>query len=190
MCPLAVALAARRYMQRHLDPCAVMRCLGATQSLLLRLFLCQFVVLGVIAAGLGCTIGYLAHFALHAWLARLLATPLPPPGLLPVVQGVAVGMLLLFGFAVPPLLQLKRVATLRVLRGELGSPQAGLLGAYLLGFAALIFAVVMRGEPGPLLTRVEAAGRMSLSNYLATSIVMPAIFYGWGLGLFSHVPRA
>ncbi|MEZ5713063.1 MAG: DUF418 domain-containing protein [Sphingobium sp.] len=58
------------------------------------------------------------------------------------------------------------------------------------GFAALIFAVVMRGEPGPLLTRVEAAGRMSLSNYLATSIVMTAIFYGWGLGLFGHVPRA
>jgi putative ABC transport system permease protein len=66
-----------------------------------------------------------------------LATPLPPPGGLPVVQGVAVGLLLLFGFAVPPLLQLKKVSTLRVLRGELGSPQAGLLGGYLLGFVAL-----------------------------------------------------
>ena len=29
---VAVALASRRYMQRHLDPCAVMRCLGATQG--------------------------------------------------------------------------------------------------------------------------------------------------------------
>ena len=134
---VAVALAARRYVQRHLDPCAVMRCLGATQGLLLRLYLGQFAVLGLLAAGVGCAIGYLAHFALHAWLAQLLATPLPPPGLLPVVQGVAVGMLLLFGFAVPPLLQLKKVPTLRVLRGELGNPQAALLGGYLIGFLVL-----------------------------------------------------
>lgn len=134
---VAVALAARRYGQRHLDPCAVMRCLGATQSLLLRLYLGQFAVLGVLAASVGCALGYLAHFVLHAWLAQLLATPLPPPGLLPAVQGVAVGLLLLFGFAVPPLLQLKKVSTLRVLRRELGHPRSGLLGGYLLGFLAL-----------------------------------------------------
>jgi putative ABC transport system permease protein len=134
---VAIALAARRYVQRHLDPCAVMRCLGATQVLLLRLYLGQFAVLGVFAAAVGCALGYLAHFALHAWLAQLLATTLPPPGLLPAVQGVSVGLLLLFGFAVPPLLQLRQVSTLRVLRRELGSPRGGLLSGYLIGFVAL-----------------------------------------------------
>jgi putative ABC transport system permease protein len=134
---VAIALAARRYVQRHLDPCAVMRCLGATQMLLLRLYLGQFAVLGVFAAAVGCALGYLAHFALHAWLAQLLATTLPPPGLLPAVQGVSVGLLLLFGFAVPPLLQLRQVSTLRVLRRELGSPRGGLLSGYLIGFVAL-----------------------------------------------------
>ncbi len=137
MAAVAVALATRRYVQRHLDPCAVMRCLGATQAMLLGLYLRQFAVLGVLAAAVGCALGYLAHFALHAWLAQLLATPLPAPGLLPLAQGVAVGVLLLFGFAVPPLLQLKRVSTLRVLRGELGNPRPGLLGGYLLGFFSL-----------------------------------------------------
>lgn len=137
---VAVALAARRYMQRHLDPCAVMRCLGATQAYLLRLYLWQFAVLGVLAVAAGCALGYLAHFALYAWLADLLATPLPPPTLLPAVQGVAVGLLLLFGFALPPLLQLKRVSTLRVLRREFsdgGVPQLRLLGGYAFGLAAL-----------------------------------------------------
>ncbi len=134
---VAVALAARRYVERHLDACAVMRCLGAAQGLLLRLYLGQLAMLGLLAVACGLLIGYLAHFALHAWLAQLLATPLPAPSFLPAGQGAAVGLLLLFGFAVPPLLQLRKVSTLRVLRRELGSPRSGLLAGYLLGLLAL-----------------------------------------------------
>lgn len=137
---VAISLASRRYMQRHLDPCAVMRCLGATQGFLLRVYLSQFALLGVLAAVLGCVLGYLAHFALYAWLAQLLATPLPPPGLMPAVQGSLIGVLLLFGFAMPPLLQLKRVSTLRVLRREFSTgalPPSRLICGYVLGLAAL-----------------------------------------------------
>lgn len=137
---VAVSLASRRYMQRHLDPCAVMRCLGATQGFLLRVYLGQFALLGVLSAVLGCVLGYLAHFALYAWLAQLLATPLPQPGLMPAVQGTLIGVLLLFGFALPPLLQLKSVSTLRVLRREFSSgalPPSRLIGGYALGLAAL-----------------------------------------------------
>ena len=46
---VAVALASRRYMQRHLDPCAVMRCLGARQVQLMGLFIGEFVLLGLAA---------------------------------------------------------------------------------------------------------------------------------------------
>jgi uncharacterized protein len=31
---------------------------------------------------------------------------------------------------------------------------------------------------------------MALSNYLLTSLIMCALFYGWGLGLFASVSRA
>jgi putative ABC transport system permease protein len=114
-----------------------MRCLGATQGFLLRVYLGQFVLLGVGAALLGCLFGYAAHFLLNVWLLPMLAMPLPTPTLLPAVQGMAVGLLLLFGFAVPPLIQLKSVSTLRVLRRELGVAGPGLLGGYLLGLLAL-----------------------------------------------------
>ena len=137
---VSVALASRRYMQRHLDPCAVMRCLGATQAFLLRIYLAQFALLGLISSVLGCVIGYFAHFVLYAWLAQLLATPLPQPGVLPALQGSVIGVILLFGFALPPLLQLKRVSTLRVLRREFSSgalPPSSLIGGYVLGLAAL-----------------------------------------------------
>jgi len=34
--------------------------------------------------------------------------------------------------------------------------------------------------------RLEAAGKMAFSNYLGTTVVMTAIFNGWGLGLFDR----
>ena len=137
---VAVALAARRYMQRHFDPCAVMRCLGASQGLLLRVFLGQFLLLGLLSVALGCLLGYLAHFILHLWLAQLLASPLPLPGWRPAGQGALLGLVLLLGFSLPPILQLRRVSTLRVLRREFSdglAPPARQLAAYAAGFTAL-----------------------------------------------------
>lgn len=37
--------------------------------------------------------------------------------------------------------------------------------------------------------RLAAAGRMALTNYLATSLVFALLFSGWGLGLFGEVNR-
>jgi len=145
---VAVALAARRYMQRHLDACAVMRCLGMTQGGLIRLHASLFLWLALLSAVLGCLLGYAAHFVLIGWLGNLLAIAPPPAGWLPAGQGAAVAGVLLFGFALPPLLQLSKVPTLRVLRRELGAPKPFLLGGYALGLAALaglMFAVA--GEP-------------------------------------------
>jgi uncharacterized protein len=44
--------------------------------------------------------------------------------------------------------------------------------------------------PGWLGQRLAAAGRMAFSNYLGTSLIMCAIFYGWGAGLFGKVSHA
>ncbi|MEO8411144.1 MAG: ABC transporter permease, partial [Propionivibrio sp.] len=165
---VALALASRRYMQRHLDPCAVMRCLGATQGFLLCVFLIQFALLGLMAVIVGCLIGYLAHFVLYAWLASLLTTALPPPGLLPAVQGGIVGLLLLFGFSLPPLLQLKRVSTLRVLRREFSSgvlPPSRLLVSYGLGLAVLVGLMFW------------IAGEIRLGAYVAGGFALAMAFF-------------
>ncbi len=125
---VAIALAVRRFVRRHLDNCAVMRCLGASQSQMLKLFVWQFVVLGLVATLAGCLLGYAAQQVLAARLAEMLALELPSVSLLPAVQGVAAGMAVLLGVALPPLMQLKRVPALRVLRREIGLPRdSGLL---------------------------------------------------------------
>jgi uncharacterized protein len=57
-----------------------------------------------------------------------------------------------------------------------------------LGYAALILLLLRPG--GWWTTRIAAAGRMAFTNYIATSILMTAIFYGHGLGQFARWGRA
>lgn len=119
----AMALAARRFVLRHLDGCAVMRCLGAQQAQVLRLFLYQFILLGVVAVLLGGLLGYVTQAALIESIASMREASLPQPGVLPLLKAAVSGLALLLGFAFLPLLQLGKVSPLRVLRRELGAPE-------------------------------------------------------------------
>jgi putative ABC transport system permease protein len=134
---VAVAMAARRYMQTHLDACAVMRCLGSSERQILLIHGGEFVVLGLVATLLGGALGYLMQGVLHMALAGLVAEQLPPPGWLPWVHGFAVGIVLVTGFVLPPLLRLKSVPTVRVLRREWGGVEPLSVVSYLLGMACL-----------------------------------------------------
>ena len=55
-------------------------------------------------------------------------------------------------------------------------------------YAALIILATRSG--GWLVERIAAAGRAAFSNYLGTSIIMTAAFYGWGLGFYGSLGRA
>lgn len=59
-----------------------------------------------------------------------------------------------------------------------------------LGYAGLLVLLAPRLAATPLGERIVATGRMALSNYLGTTVLMTAIFYGWGLGLVGNVPNA
>ena len=54
-------------------------------------------------------------------------------------------------------------------------------------YAALIILAFRNG--GWLAERVAAAGRAAFTNYLGTSILMTALFYGWGFGLYGSMTR-
>ena len=58
-----------------------------------------------------------------------------------------------------------------------------------MGYAAALMLLIRRFSSSPIIARVAAAGRAAFSNYLGTSIVMTAIFYGYGFGLFGTVGR-
>ena len=115
---IAVGFATNRYIRRHLDGCAVMRCLGASQAQLLLIHMGEFLLFGLLATLAGCVLGYAVQFALQSLLAGLFSASLPPASALPWLHGLLVGLVLIAGFALPPLLRLRQVATLRVLRRE------------------------------------------------------------------------
>lgn len=138
---VAVALAAERYMRRHLDGCAVMRCMGASGPQLLLIHGGEFLLFGLGATLAGCAVGYGVQATLQQLLAGLIVSSLPAPSLLPWLHGFLVGLTLIVGFALPPLLRLKRVPTIRVLRREWSGSEPASIGAYLLG--ALVLAGLM-----------------------------------------------
>ena len=153
---VAIALATRRFVERHLDGCAVMRCLGATQGKLVRLFGTEFAMLGIAASLAGLAIGYGVQMLVAATLEGILRANLPLPSALPAVQGLAVGLVLLLGFAVPPLLQLKNVPAVRVIRRESGTVRGSVLGAYAAGLGTL--AALLIWQAGDLRLGVTVVG--------------------------------
>jgi len=138
---VAVAVAARDFAQRHLDDCAMLRVLGETQRRIAAVHAIEFFGLGLLASLLGLALGFALHLGFVALLTSWLPNDLPWPGPFPALLGVGVGLILLLGFGLPPVLQLARVPPLRVLRRDVGTPKAaslGVLAGAFLGFAALM----------------------------------------------------
>lgn len=134
---VAVAMAARRHSERHLSGAAVMRCLGASQRTLAAIHIGELLILGVIASAIGVAIAYALQWGIGLWLADLLKVSIPPAGLAPALQGLGVGLVVLLSFGAPPVLALRRVPALRVLRRDLdvAEPSAWLVA--LAGFSGL-----------------------------------------------------
>jgi len=143
---VAVALAASRYLRRHLDTAAMLRCFGAPRRQALTLFVLQFAVLGVIASVAGIALALLGQALLVAFLTSVAPGDLPAPGLLPAATAFGTGVMLLFGFALPPLIALANVPPLRVLRRDLPRPKPGGIVAYLLGAAVIALLIAWQAQ--------------------------------------------
>lgn len=134
---IAVAMAARRHSERHLSGAAVMRCLGASQRTLVGIHVGEMMLLGLIASTLGVLIAFGLQWAVGDWLARTMKLSIPPAGWLPALQGYGVGMTVLLAFGAPPVLALRRVSALRVLRRDLDAVEPSAWAVAIAGFAGL-----------------------------------------------------
>jgi len=135
---VAVAMAARRYSHRHRDRIALLKCMGASESTILRSSVWQLVMLALAGGAVGSLLGFVAQLGL-AWLMRdLIGQALPSPGPAPVVLGLVTSLSVLAGFALPDLVQMGRTPPLRVLRRDLDPPPM----RYGMGWLAGVIAVL------------------------------------------------
>jgi putative ABC transport system permease protein len=172
LCSIAVAMAARRYVHRHLDSVALLKTLGATRGLTLTVSLVQLALVGLIAASIGALLGFGAQAWLVKALTGLLRGDLPPPGLAPLGIGFLTAFAVLTGFALPPLLQLSRTPALRVLRRDVGPPQPLVILAF--GPAVLAVAFLIYWVLGDAMTALTFVGGLA-------AFVLIVAGAGWGL---------
>jgi putative ABC transport system permease protein len=177
---VAVALAASRYLRRHLDAAAMLRCLGAPVRRTLALFMIQFLVLGVVASALGVVVALGGQELLVRTLSSMM-DGLPPPTTAPALAAFATGILLLFGFALPPLVALASVPPLRVLRRDLPRPRAGGWLAYGLGVATVAMLIAWQAR--------EAQAGAIMVGGVGALLVVAAVFALGLLALLKRLPQ-
>jgi putative ABC transport system permease protein len=167
---VAVALAARRFSMRQTDGAAMMRCLGAAQADIFAINAWQFLVLAAAGCAAGTVAGFGAQAVLAHWLSGFFQVALPAPGWRPAVQGAVIGLVLVLGFTIPPLLRLRNVPTLRVLRSDVAVAEPSSLFAYALGLSALCALIVWQAGDAKL-------GAMSIGGFAVALGVAAAAGY-------------
>lgn len=154
---VAIAMAANRYSLRHFDLSAILRSLGMSQQRILVLYSVQFLAIAGIGSALGCLIGWAGHYLLEILLRTALPVMLPPPGWSPVWTGMGTAFVTLGGFALPPLLRLRQVPPLRVLRRDLLPPAPAVMSLYVLAMGAMVL-LMWQHTRNPQLTLTVAGG--------------------------------
>ena len=177
---VAVAIASRDFAVGHLDDCAMLRVLGQPQRTIALSYTFEFGLVGALASAAGVALGLAVHYVFIWLLAGLVNVELPPPGAWPALFGVGVGLTLLVGFGLPPVLQLARVPPLRVIRRDVGGLKGAslaVLGAGALGFAALLLAVSADLKLGLIAVGgfAAAAALFALLSWLAVMALKRAV---------------
>lgn len=175
---VAVAMSARRFAHRRMDAVALMKSLGATQDFVIAVALIQLVLLGILGVLIGSVAGFAAEEALSRILVDLIASDLPDPGLRPVVLASGSAMVLLLGFALPALIQLRNTPPLRVLRHDVMPPAPSRLLVAGLSLAA-VAALLYRSVGDPLMLAILVGG----------IVVIAAALYLVGRGLVASIGR-
>ena len=164
---VAVSMSARRFAQRRMDTVALMKSLGATQAFVISVAVVQLILLGIIGVAAGSLVGFAAEEALSWILADLIQGDLPDPGPMPVILASGSAMVLLIGFALPSLIQLRNTPPLRVLRHDAMPPAPSRIlvgGLSLAAVAALLYRSV--GDPAMLVIVLTGIIVIAVALYL------------------------
>ena len=150
---LGVATAIQAHLQQKMDSIAIMKCLGARSSQILRIYLIQTIGLGLAGSAVGIALGTFVQTMFPIFLSGYFhLTSLPRFSPLSALQGLAVGVLTVLLFTIPPLLGIRNIRPAVIFRREMAAPKLTLRewwgraaaslfsGALILSFVGLLAA--------------------------------------------------
>ncbi|MBT5219752.1 MAG: FtsX-like permease family protein [Woeseia sp.] len=176
---VAIAMSARRFAHRRMDTVALMKSLGASQQFVISAAFVQLVLLGILGVLLGSVMGFVVEALVTNMLADVIQGDLPPAGFTPVFLACGSALILLIGFALPSLLQLRDTPPLRVLRHDEMPPAPSRLlvvGTSLLAVAVMLYQAIGDG--------------LMLLIVLGGMLVVSAVLYVAGRGLVILMGRS
>jgi len=114
---VGVAMAMRAHLEQRLDTIAIMKSLGAGSGEIIRIYLIQTLLLGLLGGLLGVVFGGLVQMAFPYLLGKLLGIPTHVHlQVRTVMTGLGVGVLTTLLFTLPPLLDIRSVRPILILR--------------------------------------------------------------------------
>ncbi len=176
---VAIAMSARRFAHRRMDTVALMKSLGASQRFVISAASVQLMILGFLGVLIGSAVGFVVESALTMMLGDLFASDLPDPSLAPVGLASGSALILLAGFALPSLIQLRNTPPLRVLRHDAMPPPPSRMfvaGTSMIAVALLLYYTI--GDASMLV--IVLGGMLAVSTAL----------YGAGRALVSVMGRS
>ncbi len=193
---IAVALCAHQYGQRLRADVALLRCLGAPRRDIMTALLISLLAMASVAGGIGAAIGWGVQYLLQDLAQLMLMPELPAPHPLALAQSWSIALILLAGFALPPLLSATRAAPIVVLRNENADRRggwawqiaaiAGLIGLLAVQAPSLeMLAAVMVGQA----LTAGLLALLSLGILLAIRPLRHGALRGWRLGLGNLLRR-
>ncbi len=123
---VGVAMAMRTHLLQRMDSIAIMKSLGALSSHILRIYLLQTLLLGLIGGVMGVALGIGVQLVLPLLLAKLLGiTPELHIAASAIFAGLATGLLTTVLFTMPPLLDIRNIRPILILRRNVEEGASG-----------------------------------------------------------------
>jgi putative ABC transport system permease protein len=179
---LGVASAVHVFIKRKIETVAVLRCLGASSRRVLAVYLTQAAAIGLVGSVLGAVLGV----AIQLVLPRVLGDFVPvdvrvTPSWSAIASGVGVGLWVTLVFSLLPLLAVRRISPLVVLRRpfEDATPSrrdpARLVAAVALAASVTAMAIVQADRLGTGLAFAAGIGTALAALWLASFVLVRGV---------------
>jgi putative ABC transport system permease protein len=117
---IGVGTAMRAHIQQRMDSIAIMKCIGARSSHVMRIYLLQTIALGLAGGLVGVAFGLVVQRVFPSFLARYFELePTAHWDFVTAAQGIGIAVLASLLFTLPPLIGIRRIRPSLILRREM-----------------------------------------------------------------------